>query len=434
MRYLLRFLLFTAMALSRLQAEDPIVFEGVRFAGIWYYHTQNREEVAAQFPVGVDFGDRRELQNGLSVEVPSQLTTDLLAAMKAEQQVGGHRLVDRLADNADAVLSSAGNAWVICCALNYEHTETQQMRLGRKTVTKILAEVGFDVILCNFRDRRIAAMLPGRIQLIDAVEGTEASEERRRALLKTIYEQKLLPEFMELVKRPCSTFTPNVTIGIDRMEIRDELMRDVPEKLRPSVYQLYSTLICEAVFNGDRDELRRRTERKRGRKFTAEEIAENERLKPGVAVLPYSGGNDLVYYNMREQVDDGSRLIIRTAEDNSAAGLQQTEDGRSYILKKPDYTLDIVLPRFETQVKRLNKYQNQVAFVAGCQLTVRKDGAPIFSRKFFGSVQGAYTPDVKFGTPWLYYQAASYKMLESAVECLRKDEATKALMFESSVN
>lgn len=392
-----------------LSAEDaPLAFDGVQFSGMWYYGTQNEEEIAAQFPVGHQFGDRREIrEDGFSVEVPSELTRRMTEALEAEGKAGGERLVDRLVENTESG-ARGGDAWRVACAINYEHVETQQLPFVKgSTITKIIAEVGFDVILCNFADRRIAAMLPGRIQLIDVVKGTAVSEAHKQACLKHLYEQNLLPEFMNIIKQPCSTFSPSFTIGIGEIRLGEELLRDTPESLRPSVKSYYSSLISAVFYQ-----------------------------QLGVPVLPYSGGNDQVYCSMRENLSNVHELKRRAAVDTYEARREGKVSGGSFVLRRPDCVLNIYLPKFVTQVvKKVNKYQNQLAFVAGCELELHAPtGETAFRERLFGNVDALYTPDVKLGTPWIYYQAASYEMLVNAAEKLKKAPGSKKYILMSSVD
>ena len=410
---MLRFLLATFgvfCAALCLRAEEPVFFfDGVRFAGMWYYGTQNEEEIAAQFPVGHRYGDRREIraEDNFSVEVQSDLTRRMIEQMQAEMKQGGERLVDRLAKEDGSVSSRGDNTWLVACAINYEHTETQELPFLGGKVTKILSEVGFDVILCNFEDRRIAALLPGRIQLMDTVKGTTVSEERKRANLEHLYEKMLLPEFMRIVKQPCSAFSSAFTIGIGNIELGEELLRDTPEAIRPSVFSYYSSLISSVFY---------------------------EKLR--VPVLPYSGGNDQVYCSMRENLSDVHELKSREHADTNDACREGKTQGAAFVLKRPDCLLDIKLPKFATQVARkVNKRQNELAFIAGCEITLQDpEGNTAYNNRLVGHVSALYTNDVKLGTPWIYYQAASWKMLENAAADMMKNKEAKKLLIASSVD
>lgn len=409
---MLRFLFIAVgafcMALN-LKAEDSaLLFDGVRFSGMWYYGTQNEEEIAAQFPVGHHYGDRREIrEDGYSAEVQSDLTKRLIEAMKAEMKPGGERLVDRLALEESNGSPRQENTWLVACAINYEHMETQELPYLGGKVTKILTEVGFDVILCNFADRRIVAMLPGHIQLMDAVEGTEVSEERKRANLERLYDEMLLPEFMRIVKQPCSTFSPSYTIGIGEIAFGDELLRDTPEAVKPSITSYYSSLISAAFYE-----------------------------KLGVPVLPYSGGNEQVYCSMRENLSNVHELKRRAAVDTYEARREGKAQGGSFVLKRPDCLLNIKLPKFMTQVARqVNKRQNELAFVAGCELSLQDmEGKVVFDNRVLGHVSALYTKNVNLGTPWIYYQAASWQMLMNAADEMKNDKAAKKYIIMSSVD
>lgn len=378
----------------------------LRFAGVWFYRTQDEQAVAKQFPVGHQYGGRREsVENSVAVqEKHSDLTRLLYEKMQKEKQAGGNRLLDRLAADDEMLLTSQGDALVMACALNYEHVEVQRLPLGKKTISKTLAEIGFDLVLCNFRDRRIVAIFPLRAQIADAEDGVP-TEARKRELLSLLYETKVVDMFMEAARRTYDAENAPKTLGIGELTFFDEAMKSVPENLRESIHTYYSSYICAAFYDS-----------------------------VGVPVLPYSGGNELLYYSMREQVDDAAQLSARTAEDDVSAPAVTSDGTRSFVLKKPDYTIDVVIPVFQTQVLAKKRHQSHLGFVSACRITLKEGEKTLFSSKFIDSVQAMYTHDAKLGIPWIYYQAATYKMLRGAAAKLAKQKETKSIIFTCSTN
>lgn len=396
--------IFTLLLGLGIASADTGNLSNMRFAGVWFYRTQDEQAVAGQFPVGHLYGGRREsVEDSVAVqEKHSDLARVLYEKMQKEKQPGGNRLLDRLDDGDGELASTQGDALVMACALNYEHVEVQRLPLGKKTISKTLAEIGFDLVLCNFRDRRIVAIFPLRAQIADAEDGVP-TEERKRELLRHLYETKVVDVFMEAARRTYDTENAPKTLGIGELKFFDVAMASVPESLRESIHTYYSSYICAAFYDA-----------------------------VGVPVLPYSGGNELLYYSMREQVDDAAQLSVRTAEDDASA-LSVTSDGtRSFVLKKPDYTLDVVIPGFQTQVLAKKKHQRHLGFVSACRITMKEGDKTLYTSKYIDSVQAMYTHDAKLGIPWIYYQAATYKMLKGAAQKLSKQKETKSAIFTCS--
>ena len=383
---------------------DAATMSPIRFAGVWFYRTQDEQEVARQFPVGRHYGDRREFSadSPAMQEKYSDLTMQLYKSMLSEKKEGGTRLLDRLAEGDETMIASQGDAMVMACALNYEHVEVQRLPLGKKTVSKILAEIGFDMVLCNFHDRRIVAVLPMRAQIVDGCDEVP-SEERKQGLLKRLYDTKISEMFMELARKEFDESSAPKTIGIGELTLHDKALADVPANLKDSVHTYYSSYICSAFYQA-----------------------------AGIPVLPYSGGNELLYYSMREKVDDAAQLDVRTAEEDASAPSVTADGTRSFILKKPDYTLDVVIPGYQTQVLAKKKYQRHLAFAAACRLTLKQGETSIYTSKYIDSVQAMYTHDAKLGTPWIYYQAATYKMFMEAAKKLSRQKETKSIIFTCS--
>lgn len=391
MKKILFILMGILAGISALSAE-ALTPSPIRFAGVWFYRTQNEQEVARQFPVGRQYGDRRVTQGATTTteEQHSRLTQDIYTRMQAQKQEGGQRLLDRLATGDESMYASRGDALVMACALNYEHVEVQKIPVGKKDVYKIMAEIGFDLVLCNFHDRRIAAILPMRCQIMDASESAP-TETRKHELLKHLYETQVADQFITLASKTWSDCQAPRTVGIGKLDIREAAMAKVPEQLKNSITTYYSSLICSAFYS-----------------------------QASIPVLPYSGGNELLYYTMREQVDDASSLDTRTAEEDATISDPDEANTRSFILKKPDYTLDIIIPDYQTQVLEKKKYKQHLAFVAACRITLKQQEEEIGTSTFFDSVQGNYAYGTELGTPWLYYQAATDTLLKKAANDMTK--------------
>lgn len=376
----------------------------IRFAGVWFYRTQNKQEVSEQFPVGRLYGDRREVSvHSVGVQTQqSDISKKIYTEMQKNKKAGGMRLMDRLSAGADEMIASRGDALVMACALNYEHTEVQRLPLGGKTISKVLAEIGFDLVLCNFHDRRIVAIYPLRAQIVDACNHVPTEAEKQK-LLQHLYETKVVEMFLQAAGKEFDESQAPKTIGIGELTFLDKAVKDIPESIKKSINTYYSSCICSAFYEA-----------------------------AGIPVLPYSGGNELLYYTMREQVDDAASLDARTAEEDATAGEVTADGTRSFVLKKPDYTLDVVIPGYQTQVLAKKKYQRHLAFAAACRITLKAGEKTVYTSKYADSVQAMYTHDAKLGTPWIYYQAASYKMFMEASRKLSRQKQTSSILFSCS--
>lgn len=375
---------------------------GIRFAGMWYTKTQNPEEVARQFPVGRHYGDRRELATGAAAtsETYSDLTRQILQAIEEKKQEGGSRILDHID-------LTASTNYVLACALNYEVVDTQQLKLGKNDIYKLTAEVGFNLIICDFQERSIVASIPGFIQIIDADKGTP-TEERKEELVRHLYENRLVDTFLKLAERPWDKIWPSRVIGIDTLSLGENARKQLPPSLSLNEDAYFSSLISSSFADYS-----------------------------GVYILPYSGGNDLVFYSMREMTAQSSDLSQKTAEED-ATEEDATGGARSYVLRKPDYKLDILLETGEQIVGRMKGGVEQCAFVGDCKITLKDAGGqPLYTSPspspFTESVQALRTRDTRMGSPWIYYDAALRRSIARMADKLARTKETYAILEECRI-
>lgn len=108
------------------------------------------------------------------------------AGLLKERKKDGRRILDYMPEDPEADFSNSvtSDSVVFACALNYEHVESQYEAGTGSAYSKILAEIGFDLVICNFKDRRILATIPGRVVAIDAVPG-RASQSKKTPCFTT---------------------------------------------------------------------------------------------------------------------------------------------------------------------------------------------------------------------------------------------------------
>ncbi|MEG3024356.1 MAG: hypothetical protein RR888_09830, partial [Akkermansia sp.] len=260
------------------------------FAGIWFYSTIEQDTTKKQFPVGYVYGPSATDEVGK--DQLSSLHKRMKDALRKAQKQKGTRILDYMPeDESDLASSLTDDSIVFACAFNYEHVESQYVSGAGSSYSKIMAEIGFDLVICNFKDRRILAILPARVVVIDAVSG-RASSEKKNSMLKYLYEQKMIPEFIKLASAPYCSAMATETIGIRKLRIDDKALASMPINYKVAGERSYkgyfSSLISSSFY---------------------------EQIK--VPVLPYSGGGDKIYYVMSERIKDTARVSDEAMADNN---------------------------------------------------------------------------------------------------------------------
>ena len=410
LRFLLLFLISFGVSTS-LGEEENTARPCAEFAGIWFYSAIKQNTTKKQFPIVYVYGPSTSKEVGK--DNISNLHKAMHAGLLKERKKDGRRILDYMPEDPEADFSNSvtSDSVVFACALNYEHVESQYEAGTGSAYSKILAEIGFDLVICNFKDRRILATIPGRVVAIDAVPG-RASQSKKNALLHHLYEKKLIPEFIKLCKAPYSSLMATKTLGIDKIRVDKGALEKIPTNYKAAGERSYMAYLSSLVSSSFYSAVK-------------------------VPILPWSGGGDKIFYVMSERITDTGRVMDEALKDNVA---HEKESGnpeptcKDFLLKKPDYTLEVVFPGFLTHTMQSNKFQKQLAFVAFCGLRLKQGDREIIMIKFKDAVSSTYPTDIKLESSWINYEDATIKMLRSAAITLKKRKKTNSIIQQTSVN
>lgn len=410
LRFLLLFLFPFGVSIS-LGEEENSDRPCVEFAGIWFYSVIKQDTTKKQFPVGYVYGPSASEEAGK--DNISNLHKAMHASLLKERKKDGVRMLDYMPENQDADFSNSvtSDSVVFACALNYEHVEGHYEGGTGTAYSKILAEIGFDLVICNFKDRRILATIPGRIIAIDAVPG-RASQAKKNAMLRHLYETKLIPEFVKLAKTPYSSAMASKTLGISKIQVDTKALEKIPANYKAAGKNGYITYLSSLISSSFYSAVK-------------------------VPVLPWSGGGDKIFYVMSERIKDTGRVMNEAMKDNASLGQGENNAdsvGKDFLLKKPDYTLEIVFPGFLTYTMQSNQFQKQLAFVAYCGLRLKQGEREMIAEKFKDFVTSTYPKEIKLESSWINYEDAIIKMFRSAALALKKNKRTKSMIRETSIN
>jgi hypothetical protein len=136
--------------------------------------------------------------------------------------------VDALAPNDYKPEAKAGKALVLACAINYEHVDG--VRIGG--ITKVMAEVGFDLVICDFSTRAVVVALPGRVMLVDADPANNPSQQKKTQLLQRLYRESVLKQFVKLAQERGPEIIGLDAIGVTKVTVFDEAKKILPEWMK----------------------------------------------------------------------------------------------------------------------------------------------------------------------------------------------------------
>jgi hypothetical protein len=340
---------------AKMESSPTRKSQEIAFGGIWL--RGSKADALKNFPIG----SRYAMQGG-DDKKSAEWSRKLLASLRKQQKPDGTRLVDRMAADDFQPQASTGRAMVMACAINYEHSETTMAAGSRK----IFAEVGFDLILCNFADRNVVFTLPGRLQYVDLGSGPEKSA----AMLTDLYETELIAQFSKLATYKWSG------------KRFPDWMQEHPEEYYS---QLLSSCFCESV---------------------------------GVPITPYSRGQEAVYFGLREKLCDASTLESKRIQE-------QSSDGVGFILKKPDYQLELVVPGFQEAIAQRTELGSTGQYCAYSRIIIKAaDGKELSSEKYDGNVTSILTRGDSLKPVWLSSVDATGKMFTDAADSIKKSKSS----------
>jgi len=366
-RYGIGFIL-TVSLLITVHAEDGT--NDIKFGGVWLKGTY--AEASSKFPVGSSI---------LKPEADLSASKKLLQLIRKNQKSGGSRLVDMVASDDFTPVAASGRALIMALAINYEHYESQRMA----GVQKIFAEIGFDLVLVNMSDRSIVFTLPARIQYIDAGSG-KAKGER---MLRYLYKNKVFPEFLKLAQFKWSGDLAFKTIGIQKITFKDQALKRFPSWMKKSPKAFYSQLIGSSFYK-----------------------------TTGIPLIPVSNGEEVMYANLREEVSDSAAVKAQQINEES-------KTGQGFILRKPDYKIEIVIPGFVEAIAQRAELGSVAQHAAYCRFIIKDpSNKEIYNRKHDANVTSLLPRGTKLRPLWLSSADASGKMFKSVAKRVKASSSS----------
>lgn len=345
----------------------------IKFAGVWV--RGNAVDAAKLCPVGVKYA-----MGGGDDEGAAAYSRKLLQKIRSNQKPGGLRLIDRVAPDDYLPQAGSGQALVMACAINYEITEDGVLPSG---VTGCFGEIGFDLIICDFSDRQVVFSIPCRLVFQEHAKKSDSH------LIK-LYEQHLPQIFMQLAEYKWNSGDAFSTVGIGSVTILQPrntkdlpaTVVDLPEKISERIEMLCAQIAASRFFDAT-----------------------------GIPIQPYSKGEEAVFYGLQENLADASSLVAQKIREQNANGV-------GFLLKKPDYKIDL---------KGLFARQKQggsVNYTSQCRVVVTDQGGnEIHNDKYDACAdlipyRGGVSQDV-----WHYSADASVRLFQKFANALSKSKA-----------
>lgn len=371
MKYL-RFLIFLfAVSLFALKfiplasAQDNLnknhdKYSFIRFSGVWL--TGTFKDIDLHFPVGKNHTLAFGNQGG------NELSKKILTRIREEATPGKGRLIDNIAPDDFRPEAASGKSYVMACSINYEHVDC--VEIGG--VNKIMGEVGFDLVICDFSTRSVVVCLPGRVMYVDVSNSSSISDEKRKLVLDNIYNKMIPKEFIKICKAHGPEIIGLDSAGISDVKLFDDALAIIPDHLKDR-YQSYFGNVAASNF------------------YEA----------TGMPLLPYSRGSEMVFCGMQEDLVDATNSVINTEQGN---------EGQRFILKKPTYDVELIIPAFQTTVATNNDIGKVVMNCAYARITFKKGDIPIYTSQHDGNVKNMIPRGSSSKTPWLAYSDALNEM------------------------
>jgi hypothetical protein len=346
-------------------AETP---KDVKWGGVWLRGSDSERKKF--YPVGDQFARRVGSNQDLNIaeEYSNRLIKDLLNISKPS----GKRIVDRL-QNTKYVATSSGQAFVLACAVNYEFFEKTQ-EAGESVV---YAEVGFEMLVCDFATRKVIFSLPSRLQYKDLWQG----EKHINSQIRKIYEERLPKSLLDLAKKTWDGETSFQTVGFGKVDVWDGAKKAMPARFqeRPEFY--LSTLFA-STFSKSVD----------------------------IPVMPFLKGKEAVY----------TGLVTTTLEDSqNITNLKMTGAGKDvfFVLQEPNYVFDLIFPAYRDVRGDGDGVVDTSLHYAFAKVTLKGGaGGIIFDKKYEEGVRRAIGKGEKVRPLWLASWDATSKLFGKAAK------------------
>ena len=140
----------------------------------------------------------------------------------------------------------------------------------------------------------------------------------------------------------------------------------------------------------------------------------------------------MVFCGMQEDLVDATNNVINTEQGN---------EGQRFVLKKPVYDVELIIPAFQTTVATNNQIGKVVQNCCYARITIKKGDTLIYTSQHEGSVQNMIPRGSSEKTPWLAYSTALNDMFYGAGKKIKaamngkdkKQESPKFLVNSSGI-
>ena len=399
------------------QAQVPA--DPISFAGIWMAGPS--EDWERRFPVAKDLVMTRRVLTEDAVK-SFQLSQQLLGDLRKVKKEGGGRIVDALADEGYVPRADKGAALVMACVLNHEYYFTRTVGRGKGAVTQLLVEVAFDLVICDFSSLSVVASFPWRIERIDVLNGGASAASAAKKQLLQIYTgldnpTKWFSQQSPVIRAQAGrqdelagtlreafvniSKVPLKTLGFEKVAVRKvNIMPDASsvlhEYFKPFAESYFATMFNSSFFVGTSP---------RGAGSKGNEVIKGT----GVACLPFSKGNEVVYSMLVEELADAFRVKVRGRNESDSKNV-------AFSLGRPHYDIDLVIPAFQTVVASSNEIGQGVQYCAYSRIEVKVDDQPLYSSQHSASQTSIIPAGSPKTTAWESYADATQLMFLKAGE------------------
>jgi len=333
----------------------------IKYAGIWL--TGRFIDADKYFPIGKKHTLKSGTQEG------NDVSKQILAEIRKEAVPNGKRLIDAIAPDDYMPEAAAGKALVMACSINYEHVDC--VEIGG--VNKAMAEVGFDLVICDFSTRSVVVCLPGRVIRTYDSETRIISNAQKEEFLDRIYTKEMPAHFIKICKAHGPEIMGLDSVGVTKVTIFDEALSVVPDHLKDRFESYFANLAGSNFYEG-----------------------------VSLPLLPFSRGSEMVFCAMQQKLADSI---------NSTINNEESADGVKFTLKKPLYEMELVIGAFKTVFASSLPGGGKV--VQNCcisRITIKKGENIIYTSPHDGNEQNIIPKGSSEKTPWLAYSDALNQM------------------------
>lgn len=381
------------------EAGEPA--EPISFSGIWM--AGREEDWERRFPVAKTVAMVRRTQaEGFSESF--ELSKAMLQGFQASKKEGGRRLVDGLTTSMGS--AKDGRALVMACVINHEYTHARTVGVGKGAIRTVFADVFADLVICDFSDLSVVARIPFRVTRKDVAKAGKTDVETGTGLLRDIYTAPPSGDF---------SMGGDKHRGLDYWISRQTPLRDdgaekgvqlpihlITGMLNASKYGFKMLGFSKAVVRGvsvmpDAEAVLHPYFKPFKEDYFASLFTSNFFDGTGLATLPYSKGNEVVFSMMVEELADAQQVKLRSGREAETRNVK-------FALARADYEIDLVIPTFMT-VPRGDIAQ----CCAYSRITVKQNEAPIYSVQHDANQQMIVTRGSK-GASWEAYADATCEM------------------------